>query len=105
MWISAGVAGAVLAGGVSVAATAAAGRIERPATQGGARTYAPGQAPAKVPGTGVPEQALPTHDPKDFVVSTEINPDPADVAEFWTEERMRSAEPLPMPVITVKSGH
>jgi hypothetical protein len=104
MWISAGVAGAVLAGGVAVAATASAGRAERAGTERATPSYGPGRAPAEVPGTGVPKEALPTGDPSDFVVSTQLNPNPRDVAEYWTEERMQSAEPLPMPVITVKGG-
>ncbi|WP_214410360.1 hypothetical protein [Sphaerisporangium fuscum] len=105
MWISAGVAGVVLAGGISVAAAAASGRVD--ATDkvsqetGGQATYGPGQAPGQIPGPDVPANAEPTRSPKEFVVTDgEMNADPKKVAEFWTEKRMESAEPLPIPVIT-----
>lgn len=116
MWLSAGLAGAILAGGVAVAATAVARgaadgadrvRVE-PRGPGAEASYAPGHAPGKVPGGEVPEAAEPTRDPDDFVVSTRVNDDPRDVAEFWTRERMESAEPLPLPVVTVHArtpGH
>lgn len=105
MWISAGVAGVVLAGGISVAAAAAAGRVEKAEKaekeSTTSATYAPGEAPGQIPGPEIPKNAEPTRPPKDFVVTNgDINPDPGKVAEFWTEKRMEKAEPLPIPVLT-----
>ncbi|WP_248958535.1 hypothetical protein [Sphaerisporangium perillae] len=104
MWISAGVVGAVLAGGISVAAAAASGRVQTDKVSQeseSSKTYAPGEAPGQIPGPDVPANAEPTRAPKDFVVSEDnLNPDPKKVAEFWTEKRMEKAEPLPIPVIT-----
>jgi hypothetical protein len=104
MWISAGVVGVVLAGGISVAA-AAAGRVDKTdrvnLESGSSTTYGPGEAPGQIPGPEIPENANPTRSPKEFVVTNqEMNPDPKKVAEFWTEKRLESAEPLPVPVIT-----
>ncbi|GGL01577.1 hypothetical protein Sme01_46170 [Sphaerisporangium melleum] len=102
MWISAGVVGAVLVGGISVAAAAATGRVE---TDKAGRqsetstTYAPGEAPGRIPGPDVPANAEPTAPPKVFT-DEQMNRDPKKVAEFWTEKRMEEAEPLPIPVIT-----
>ncbi|MFC4587757.1 hypothetical protein [Sphaerisporangium corydalis] len=105
MWISAGVVGVVLAGGISVAAAAASGRGDKTGevSQETAvtKTYGPGEAPGQIPGPEVSANAEPTRAPKDFVVTNDdINPDPKKVAEFWTEKRMENAEPLPIPVIT-----
>lgn len=104
MWISTAVVGAVLAGGISVAA-AAAGRVDKTDTVSteseSSKTYGPGEAPGQIPGPEVAENAEPTRAPKDFVVTNDdLNPDPKRVAEFWTEKRMESAKPLPIPVIT-----
>jgi len=108
MWISTGAAGVVLAGGVVVAATAFAGGVDRVQVDtadpgAGTSTYAPGRAPGEVPGRHVPKEAEPTRSPAEFVVSTRLNEDPRDVAEFWTKDRLESAEPLPMPINTVRS--
>jgi hypothetical protein len=105
MWISAGVVGVVLAGGISVAAAAASGRVGRTDKVSqqteSSKTYGPGEAPGQIPGPEVPQNAEPTRAPKDFVVTNgEMNPNPKKVAEFWTEKRMEEAEPLPIPVIT-----
>ncbi|WP_424532256.1 hypothetical protein ACOZ38_18900 [Sphaerisporangium viridialbum] len=105
MWISAGVVGVVLAGGISVAAAAASGGVDKTAKVSqeseGSAPYGPGEAPGQIPGPDVPQNAEPTRSPEEFVVTNDdVNPDPKKVAEFWTEKRMESAEPLPIPVIT-----
>jgi hypothetical protein len=105
LWISAGVVGAILAGGISVAAAAASGRVDTTARVGqeseSSKTYGPGEAPGQIPGPEVPKNAEPTRSPKDFVVNNgNMNPDPKKVAQYWTEKRMEQAEPLPIPVIT-----
>jgi hypothetical protein len=105
MWISTGVIGVILAGGISVAAAAASGRVDKTDKVSqeteGSKTYGPGEAPGQIPGPDVSANAEPTRAPKDFVVTNDnINPDPKKVAEFWTEKRMESAKPLPIPVLT-----
>ncbi|RCG26817.1 hypothetical protein DQ384_28420 [Sphaerisporangium album] len=105
MWISAGVAGVVLAGGISVAAAAASGRVEKSEKAGqesqSSTTPGPGEAPGQIPGPEVPQNAEPTRSPEKFVVTNpEMNSDPGKVAEYWTEKRLESAEPMPMPVLT-----
>ncbi|MFC7384892.1 hypothetical protein [Sphaerisporangium rhizosphaerae] len=102
MWISAGVVGAVLVGGISVAAAAATGRVESEKagrTSESSTTYAPGEAPGQIPGPDVPANAEPTSAPSVFV-DDQMNRDPKKVAEYWTEKRLEEAEPLPIPVIT-----
>ncbi|WP_433257288.1 hypothetical protein ACQPYK_20000 [Streptosporangium sp. CA-135522] len=106
-WVSAGIVSVVLAGGISVAAAASAGRIDKgqdpaPALEGNrpSSRHSPGSSPSQ--GT-----AAPSEDPaKDYVVSREINPDPQKVTGYWTEERLREADPLPMPAVegTVVEG-
>ncbi|MEU9889871.1 hypothetical protein [Sphaerisporangium sp. NPDC051011] len=104
MWISAGVAGVVLAGGISVAAAAASGRVDRSEKTGQESSQAtpgPGEAPGQIPGPEVPQNAEPTRSPEKFVVTDpDLNSDPGKVAEYWTEKRLESAEPMPMPVLT-----
>ena len=101
MWISAGVAGVILAGGISVAAAATSGGLGdgRPS---GTSTDAPGEAPGRIPGPDVPQNAEPTRSPEEFVVREDLDgdADPKKVAEFWTEKRLGDAEPLPIPVLT-----
>jgi hypothetical protein len=100
MWISAGVAGVILAGGISVAAAAASGGLGTGSPSGTSSTDAPGEAPGQIPGPAIPQNAEPTRSPEKFVVREDVNPDPKKVAEFWTERRMEQAEPLPIPVLT-----
>ncbi|MDP9869963.1 MULTISPECIES: hypothetical protein [Streptosporangium] len=100
-WVSAGIVSVVLAGGISVAAAAATGRISkngdpvpalegnRPASEGASATPAPD--PAASQGTVPPAE--------DYVVSREVNPDPEKVTRYWTEQRLEDAQPLPMPVV------
>jgi hypothetical protein len=116
MWASAAVVGVIVVGGVSVAAAASAGRLEQVAKETRAvvekasssdesSEYAPaGQAPAEAP-PSVPDQLTeltkspePTPD-DDVVVSREINPLPGEVLEYWTDDRLRDAQPMPMPEV------
>ncbi|MEO3812608.1 hypothetical protein ABGB17_26705 [Sphaerisporangium sp. B11E5] len=99
MWISAGVAGVILAGGISVAAAAASGGLGA-GSPSGTSTDAPGEAPGQIPGPAIPQNAEPTRSPEKFVVREDMEGDPKKVAEFWTERRMEEAEPLPIPVLT-----
>ncbi|MFI6503021.1 hypothetical protein [Nonomuraea typhae] len=88
MWASAAAVGVILVGGATVAAAASAGRVEqaRAETQAKIRESAPKPTPTPTDG---------------FVVSKEINPDPGKVLDYWTEQRMESAEPMPMPEVEV----
>ncbi|ETK37577.1 hypothetical protein MPTA5024_03205 [Microbispora sp. ATCC PTA-5024] len=98
MLISAGVVGAVLIGGISVTATAFAGRLEQapgsgPAGAGRVTPATPG--PVDVTGRVTP----PPDDPD--VVSSELTGDPGDVADYWTDERLEDAQPMPMPQVSI----
>ncbi|WP_157254112.1 hypothetical protein [Nonomuraea typhae] len=90
MWASAAAVGVILVGGATVAAAASAGRVEqaRAETQAKIRESAPKPTPTPTSTDG-------------FVVSEEINPDPGKVLDYWTEQRMESAEPMPMPEVEV----
>lgn len=90
MWVSAGVVGVIVVGGASVAAAASAGRIEKAAQETKAVVE---QQPAAEPS--------PTPTTPDFVVSHEVNSDPQKVAEYWTDDRMEQAEPMPMPEVVI----
>ncbi|GAA3036916.1 hypothetical protein [Streptosporangium longisporum] len=105
-WVSAGVVGLVLAGGISVTAAAASGGI--------GRTAEPVSTPSSEPAPVAPHDPLPSGDPRpsqepsptapvppaeDHVVSREINPDPEKIVGYWTEDRMEEAEPFPMPIV------
>lgn len=92
MWISAAVVGVVLAGGASVAATAATDQAGRLGRQPGAE---PSSGPADRP-----RQSPPAGEDGSFIVSRELNADPERVGKFWTPERMEGAEPLPMPAVS-----
>ncbi|HLU70777.1 MAG TPA: hypothetical protein VKZ82_01240 [Nonomuraea sp.] len=87
-WASAAVVGVVVAGGVWVAAAASAGRLEqaRETTRAGIEEISP-------------TPAGPSAEPTDIVVSTGVNPDPEDVLQYWTDERLEDAQPMPMPEV------
>jgi hypothetical protein len=91
MWASAAVVGVIVAGGASVAAAASAGKLDAVAkeTRAVVEKAEPSGRPAPAPdGTdGV-------------VVSKEVNPDPREVIDYWTDKRMEGAEPMPMPEVT-----
>ncbi|TMR13561.1 hypothetical protein ETD86_30565 [Nonomuraea turkmeniaca] len=95
LWASAAIVGVVVVAGVSVAAAASAGRLE----QVGEETRA---VVEKASPSGPPAQPAPSSEPTDddIVVSREVNPDPNKVLEYWTDQRMEGAEPMPMPEVT-----
>ncbi|MEU9836370.1 hypothetical protein AB0D67_32950 [Streptosporangium sp. NPDC048047] len=109
--VSAAVVGVVLAGGVSVAAAASAGRLGGDAgptkagepAGGPVETTGPSDvAPADPLKPGETASPLPSPtgaapSPEDYVVSRRVNPDPRKAAEYWTESRLEQAEPFPMP--------
>ncbi|TDD55378.1 hypothetical protein E1286_04145 [Nonomuraea terrae] len=92
MWASAAIVGVIVVGGASVAAAASAGKLDQVARETRAVVE-------KAPQGSTTPSAGPSED--DIVVSTEVNPNPGEVLEHWTDERMEHAEPMPMPVITL----
>ncbi|NRQ39019.1 hypothetical protein HII36_45445 [Nonomuraea sp. NN258] len=102
MWASAAVVGAIVVGGVSVAAAASAGRLENAGQQ--TKVTVRNTTPATAPQSGPPatQSSAAPETTDGIVVSTEVNPDPGEVVEFWTGERMEGAQPMPMP--EVKEG-
>ncbi|MEV4289673.1 hypothetical protein AB0K40_29570 [Nonomuraea bangladeshensis] len=91
MWASAAVVGVIVAGGISIAAAASAGRLDQAAEE--TRAVVEGPAPQSSGGpSGGPDDGV--------VVSEEVNPDPDEVFEYWSDDRMEGAEPMPMPVVT-----
>ncbi|MFG3438160.1 hypothetical protein ACGF0J_13045 [Nonomuraea sp. NPDC047897] len=111
LWASAAVVGVIVVGGVSIAATASAGRLDQVARQTRAvvEKAAPSEQPV-VPGTratqpsGQPPQPVDqlteaTRAPADVVVSQEVNPEPDEVLEYWSDDRLEDAQPMPMPEV------
>ncbi|MET8338558.1 hypothetical protein [Streptosporangium canum] len=106
-WVSAGIVGVVLAGGISVAAAAATGGIGKPvpSVEGDQPISGASQNPPDLsagpegdtPGQEDPSQGA-TAPAEEYVVSKEVNPDPRQVTRYWTEQRLEDAQPLPMPV-------
>ncbi|MDP9844190.1 hypothetical protein [Streptosporangium lutulentum] len=101
-WVSAGIVGAVLVGGMSVAAAAADGGIEKIKGGTGKIEKVGERTPVepRQPGTSSPQSPPPsgeTPPPSDDVVSREINPDPGQTARYWTDARLEGAQPMPMP--------
>ncbi|MEV0822367.1 hypothetical protein [Nonomuraea rubra] len=97
MWASAAVVGVIVVGGASVAAAASAGKLDQVARE--TRAVVEKASPSGQPQEGqVPAPGTTSDD--DFVVSTEVNPDPREVLEYWTDERMEDAQPMPMPEVT-----
>ncbi|MGW2156506.1 hypothetical protein [Nonomuraea sp. NPDC001699] len=91
MWASVIVVGVIVVGGASVAAAASAGRLDAVARKTQAEIE-------QAPPTGRP---IPAPDRTEgIVVSTEVNPDPREVIDYWTGNRMEEAEPMPMPEAT-----
>ncbi|MFB4273864.1 MULTISPECIES: hypothetical protein [unclassified Nonomuraea] len=105
LWASAAVVGVIVVGGASVAAAASAGKLDQVARETRAvvekaspsgqppeqQTPAPGSSPSGPPDDGI-------------VVSTEVNPDPREVIEYWTDQRMEDAQPMPMPEVSLGPG-
>ncbi|TMR98565.1 hypothetical protein [Nonomuraea basaltis] len=94
MWASAAVVGVIVVGGASVAAAASAGKLDQVSKE--TRAVVEKASPSSQPDQPAPET---TDD--DIVVSEEVNPDPGKVLEYWTDERMEGAEPMPMPEVPV----
>ncbi|WP_084963431.1 hypothetical protein [Thermoactinospora rubra] len=93
LWVSAAVVGAVIAGGLFVAATASAGALEKMRQE----TRAVVEDPARATPPATPQSSP---DPSsDVVVSHELNDDPEKVVQYWFKERMEQAEPMPMPTL------
>ncbi|MEV4305436.1 hypothetical protein [Nonomuraea sp. NPDC049624] len=100
MWASAAVVGVIVVGGASVAAAASAGKLDAVARE----TRAVVDQQVDQAADPAAEQTSPTGrpapspgDPEGVVVSTEVNPDPREVIDYWTDKRMEEAEPMPMP--------
>jgi hypothetical protein len=99
MWASAAVVGVIVAGGVSIAAAASAGRLDR----AGEETRAVVEQPTP---SGQPTRPAPSPGTSDgIVVSEEVNPDPGKVLDYWSDERMEEAEPMPMPEVSPAEVH
>ncbi|MFI7701395.1 hypothetical protein [Nonomuraea sp. NPDC049480] len=95
MWASAAIVGVIVAGGASVAAAASAGKLDQVSKE--TRAVVEKASPS-----GQPEQPAPNPETTDddIVVSEEVNPDPGKVLEYWSDERMEDAQPMPMPEVT-----
>jgi hypothetical protein len=124
MWASAAVVGAIVAGGVWVAAAASAGRLEQvgdetgavvaripsgePEPSGPQPVLPTGQVSGQVPGYDGTNRRLseltstsqPQPQPSDdgVVVSKEFD-DPGAAVDYWTDKRMEDAQPMPMPEV------
>ncbi|UBU17761.1 hypothetical protein [Nonomuraea gerenzanensis] len=90
MWASAAVVGVIVAGGASVAAAASAGKLDQVARE--TRAVVEKASPSGQPAPETTDDGV--------VVSTEVNPDPREVIEYWSDERMEDAEPMPMPEVS-----
>jgi hypothetical protein len=103
--ISTGVVGAVLIGGVSVTATAFAGRLAEGSkvSQGGSghgsSHVSPTDSTPPRPEESVGPIPAPSEDSS--VVSSEIGRDPGDVTGSWPKDRMQNAEPVPIPQVSI----
>jgi hypothetical protein len=114
MWASAAIVGVIVAGGVSIAAAASAGKLEQVSKE--TRAVVEKASPSSRPPVGPQESAGPATGPEigseadtgptpettddGIVVSTEVNPDPGKVVEYWTDKRMEEAQPMPMPEVS-----
>ncbi|MEU7748299.1 hypothetical protein [Nonomuraea sp. NPDC049158] len=100
MWASAAVVGVILVGGASVAAAASAGRLERVGKE--TRAVVEKEPSAQPPSVQTDQLSKLTASPAPSdgnVASKELNPDPQKVIEYWTDERMQDAQPMPMPEV------
>jgi hypothetical protein len=96
MWASVVVVGVIVVAGASIAAAASAGRLEE--TRAVVEKATPTGGPAQeVPATPAPDDSPAPDD--GIVVSEEVNPDPTKVLQYWTDQRMEEAEPMPMPEV------
>jgi hypothetical protein len=108
MWASVVVVGVIIAGGASVAAAASAGKLEqvgretRAVVEKASPSSQPPEQPARSPETSddSPTDGRDGGPDGGIVVSTEVNPDPGAVIEYWTDKRMEDAQPMPMPEVS-----
>ncbi|WP_433212097.1 hypothetical protein [Microtetraspora malaysiensis] len=111
MLISAGVVTAIVVGGVSVATTASAGRLEQAvkeqADQARAKEAQKKTAPAPTRQPVAPAVEETTTLPEELVdvlpdvVERHLSVDPGATADHWTTERFQGAEPMPMPQVSI----
>lgn len=115
MWASAAVVGVIVVGGVSIAAAASAGRLDQVAKETRAvvekaetsgqpaapdtRATQPSTQPSEQAPQPVDQLTEATRAPEDVVVSQEVNPDPGKVLEYWSDDRLEEAQPMPMPEV------
>ncbi|MGI5489204.1 hypothetical protein [Microtetraspora malaysiensis] len=109
MLISAGVVTAIVVGGVSVATTASAGRLEQAVKEQADQTRAKEAqkktssnrqpvAPAVEETGTLPEELV---DVLPDVVERHLSVDPGATGDHWTTERLQGAEPMPMPQVSI----
>ncbi|MGP3931883.1 hypothetical protein [Nonomuraea sp. KM88] len=105
MWASVAVVGVIVVGGASIAAAASAGKLSQVGEE--TRAVVEQASPSGGPETSTSDPSGdPSGDPTgdDVVVSREVNPDPGQVIEYWTGERMEDADPMPMPEVSIEVG-
>ncbi len=93
MWASAAVVGVILVGGVSVAAAASAGRLDQARQTRAVVQEDPPFSPSPAPD-------VVTRVEDDIVVSEELESDPDEVVGYWNDDRLREAQPMPMPEVS-----
>ncbi|MEV8631623.1 hypothetical protein AB0395_08200 [Streptosporangium sp. NPDC051023] len=104
-WVSAGIVSAILAGGISVTAAAAARGDRETGIEGSADPVSavPPGSVSPTPDSQVtetPPTSEQTPPPRDgSVVSRDVNPDPEQVTTYWTKQRLQEANPFPMPEV------
>lgn len=91
MLMSAAAAGAIMLGGIAIAANASASLLED-------TTAVPVQMKTQ---SDASPSATPSPAPS-YVVTHEQKGDPLDVADYWTEDRMRDAKPLTPPELKIE---
>ncbi|MEU7887674.1 hypothetical protein AB0B54_19415 [Microbispora bryophytorum] len=111
MMASAVLVGVVIVGGASVTAAAFAGRLDDVAKVGDAPAAKLGPAAGGHGSSVEVSPADPGHDdhtgPRSGsevdpdVVLKELTDDPDGVADYWTDERIQGANPLPVPQVSV----
>ncbi|MCC5580074.1 hypothetical protein IMZ11_31065 [Microtetraspora sp. AC03309] len=106
MLISAGVVTAIVVGGVSVATTASAGRLEQAVKVRTVKEPAKGRAtPSASPVAPADDQTI---EPEElieniapYVVENHLSIDPGATGDYWTTERLQGADPMPMPQVSI----
>ncbi|MFI7632138.1 hypothetical protein [Microbispora rosea] len=109
MMASAVLVGVVIVGGASVTAAAFAGRLDDVAKVGDAPAAKLGPAghgrsvevSPDAPHQGDVTRARSTPEVDPDVVLKELTDDPDGVADYWTQERIQGANPMPMPQVSV----